>query len=328
MTALRFPTMFDGVIAKAPAKFIAPIESYKRTATLLANVPGSVLNAAKLSLIDSSLLAACDSQDGAVDGLISNVAACRFDIRTLRCPTGADEGNICLSDAQINVVSTMTTAMVGGTGRPYVTSASPFTLLGNIGIPGSWGSWLVGDPKSTITGRFGASLVPNLLGGISSANWYDYEFVANSAFVKARADLIDVTDPNMVPFMSTGAKLMLWHGTSDPAVPVQGTIDYYNQVVAAVGGQSVADGFARVYLAPGVLHCGGGTGADKTDGMLPALDAWVRQGTAPKSVSASRVNATTGAPVLSRPLCPHPTYARYNGTGDMNNGANFTCASP
>jgi feruloyl esterase len=156
---------------------------------------------------------------------------------------------------------------------------------------------------------------------------YDYDFKANAPFVQARADLIDVTDRNMVPFKSTGGKLMLWNGASDPAVPAQGTIDYYDNVVAAVGGQAAADGFVRMYLAPGVLHCGGGTGADRTDAMLPALDAWVTRGTAPSNLSASRVDAT-GVAALSRPLCPYPTYARYNGTGDMNSGVNFTCTPP
>ena len=327
MTALRFPTMFDGVIAKAPAKFIAPIESYKRAATLMANDPGSVLNAAKLSLIDSSIVAACDSLDGAADGLVSNVAACHFDPSTLRCASGTDEGDTCLSDPQIAVVSTLASYMVGGAGTPYVTSFPPYQLWGDISLPGAWGSWLVGNPKQTIVGLFGASVVQYLLGGSPGANWYDYDFLANAAIVQARADLIDVTDPNMVPFKSTGGKLMLWNGASDPAVPAQGTIDYYSKVVTAVGGQAAADGFARMYLAPGVLHCGGGTGADRTDAMLPALDAWVTQGTAPGSLSASRLDAT-GATVLSRPLCPYPNYARYNGTGDMNSAANFTCAAP
>jgi feruloyl esterase len=326
MTALRFPTMFDGVIAKAPAKFIAPIESYKRTATLLA-IPGSALNAAKLSLIDSTETAACDSLDGAADGLISNVAACHFDVSVLRCASGTDEGNTCLSDAQIAVVKTLSSAMVGGTGTAYVTSFPPYMLWGDISLPGAWGSWLVGNPKTTIVGLFAVSVVQSLLGGSPNANWYDYDFVANAPIVKARADLIDVTDPNMVPFKSTGAKVLLWNGASDPAVPAQGTIDYYNQVVAAVGGQAAADGFARMYLAPGVLHCGGGAGADRTDAMLPALDAWITNGTAPGSLSASRLDAN-GVTVLSRPLCPYPTYARYTGTGDMNNGANFTCTAP
>ena len=327
MTALRFPTMFDGVIAKASAKFISPIESYKRVASIFANDPSSVLNAAKLSLLNSSLLTACDSLDGAADGIISDVQACHFDVSTLRCPSGTDEGNSCLSDAQISAVNTLSSAMVGGAGTPYVTSAAPFQVWGEIGTPGGWGTWLVGNPNATITGLFAKSVVQSLLGGDPTATWYSYDFVANTPIVKARADLIDVTDPNMIPFKTAGGKLMLWHGAADPAVPAQGTIDYYNRVVAAVGGQAAADGFARIYLAPGVLHCGGGTGADQTNAMLPALDAWVTQNVPPGDLSATRLNPSTGATVLSRPLCRFPTFPRYKGSGDMNDAANFTCAS-
>jgi hypothetical protein len=93
--------------------------------------------------------------------------------------------------------------MVGGTGTPYVTSFPPYRVWGDISLPGAWGAWLVGNPNSTIVGLFGASVVQYLLGGSPGANWYDYDFKANAPFVQARADLIDVTDPNMVPFKST-----------------------------------------------------------------------------------------------------------------------------
>src|SRR6202008_1513159 len=107
---------------------------------------------------------------------------------------------------------------------------APFALLGEIAAPGGWGSWILGDPSSTITGRFGASVVKNLLGADPATNWIDFDFKSNGALVQAMADEIDVTDSNMVPFKLTGAKLLLWHGAADPAVPLQGTIEYYDAV--------------------------------------------------------------------------------------------------
>jgi len=327
MTALRFPTMFDGVIAKAPAKFIASIENYQRTARLLARGPDSIPGGAKLSLVSSSLMAACDALDGAADGIISNIAACHYDVSALRCSSGADEGDSCLSDGQIETIKTQTSRMVGGTGTPHVTSHSPFALLGEVATPGGWGSWVFGDPARTITGLFGASVVQNLLGGNPASSWVNYNFKANAPIVQAMADEIDVTDPDLNPFKSAGAKLLLWHGTADPAVPVQGTIDYYGAVTTAVGGQAAMDAFARLYLAPGVLHCGGGTGADQSTSLLPALDAWVTRNTAPADLQANRLNASTGAPVLSRPLCRYPSFPRYKGSGNINDAASYSCAT-
>ncbi|HRH85264.1 MAG TPA: tannase/feruloyl esterase family alpha/beta hydrolase [Rubrivivax sp.] len=327
MTALRFPTMFDGVIAKAPAKFVAPIENYQRTARLLARVPGSTFTSAKLTLLSSSLMASCDALDGVSDGIISNIAACRYDASVLRCPSGGDESDSCLSDAQINVVASATSRMTGGAGTPNVTSHSPFALLGEIAVPGGWASWIIGNPASTITGLFGASVVKNLLGGDPAANWVDYDFKANAAIVQAMADEIDVTDPNMTSFRLTGAKLLLWHGAADAAVPLQSTIDYYDAVKTAAGGQAAMDSFSRLYVSPGVQHCGGGTGADQSTSMLPALDAWVTQNTAPGDLTTKRVNSSTGATVLSRPLCRYPTFPRYKGSGDVNDAANYTCAT-
>jgi feruloyl esterase len=324
MTALRFPTMFDGVVAKAPASFITSIEFYQRTARVLRGISGTPFSSAKVSLLSTSLNAACDSLDGVADGIISNIGACHYDVSALRCPSGSDEGDSCLSDAQIDAVKTETTRTTGGAGSPTVTSTGPFTLAGEMT---GWGSWILGDPARTITGLFGASVVTNLLGGDPAASWIDYDFKANAALVQTMADEIDITDPNMVPFKATGAKLILWHGGADPAVPLQRTIDYYTAVASAVGGQAAADTFARLYVSPGVQHCGGGTGADQMTALLPALDGWVTQNAAPGDLTASRVNSTTGATVLSRPLCRYPTFPRYKGSGDVNDAASYACAS-
>lgn len=326
MTALRFPTMFDGVIAKAPANFVASIEAYERTARLLAT-PGGNLSGAKLSLVSSSLMSACDALDGARDGVISNVAACSYDVSKLRCASGADEGDTCLSDAQIGTVRTSTSRLAGGPGTAFVTSQSPFALLGEITTPGGWGSWVIGDPTRTITGAFGASVVRNLFGASPTQRWFEYDFKANAPIVRLMADEIDVSDPNLLPFKSTGAKLLMWHGAADPAVPLQRSIDYYQAVTAAVGGETEMGSFARLYVAPGVQHCGGGTGADQSTSLLPALDAWVSRNTPPADLTARRVDSKTGATVLSRPLCRYPAFAKYKGSGEMSDAANYTCAA-
>lgn len=131
---------------------------------------------------------------------------------------------------------------------------------------------------------------------------------------------VAATDADLGKFFGRGGKLILWHGFNDPGPsPIQ-TIKYYDEVAASTGGD-IHDR-ARLFLAPGVYHCRGGPGPDKFD-ALSALDAWMEKGTAP-----TRIVATKADSKLSRPLCPYPQLARYNGSGDTNDAANFTCAAP
>src|SRR5262249_5843863 len=156
---------------------------------------GSTVNAAKLSLASNAVLAACDSLDGVTDGIIANVGACNYSVDALRCPGGADTGDSCLSDAQINVFKTETSRLTGGAGTPYVTSSSPYFLWGQESTPGSWASWILSDPS--ITGLFTDSMVKYLLAANPSADWVSYDYKANERIVQAMAAEIDVTDPNL-----------------------------------------------------------------------------------------------------------------------------------
>lgn len=114
----------------------------------------------------------------------------------------------------------------------------------------------------------------------------------------------------------------MYHGWSDPGISAYGTVDYYDQMVTTVGGAREADSFSRLYMIPGMHHCGGGTGPNSFD-MLPVLEAWVEKGTAPASVVALRV--VDGKVERTRPLCPHPHVARYTGQGGVDDAASFRC---
>jgi feruloyl esterase len=141
------------------------------------------------------------------------------------------------------------------------------------------------------------------------------------------AALNDATNANIHPFVGSGGKLILWHGTNDAALSYRSTIEYHQRVERAMGGAANTDHFLRFYLAPGVNHCAGGPGADATD-LLAALDNWVTRHKAPGTLQATRTDPATGNVVLSRPLCEYPSYARYNGSGDVSAASSFTCTSP
>ncbi|MBI3285148.1 MAG: tannase/feruloyl esterase family alpha/beta hydrolase [Burkholderiales bacterium] len=340
MTAQRYPTLFDGIIARAPASnFVASLGSFQNNMRMVATNPSLNFTAAKVRLLSKAVLAACDGLDGVVDGIVSNPAACTFDAAsarsTLRCTGGADTGDSCLSDAQLAVVDTWTASKTFA--GKYTTPG--WALTGNESALNNWDAWLFGgfqfafqyggiagiiqqDAKTQPLPPQDASALDTLA--------FDFDAPANAAALNAIAAAFDASNPDLRPFMNNGRKLLLWHGGADPALSSKNTTGYYQSVVATVGGQAAADAFARYYIAPGVNHCHGGVGADKSD-LLTALDAWVSNGTAPSGLTASKL-AGDGSAAFSRPLCAYPLYARYTGPANDANAArlasNYACTSP
>jgi feruloyl esterase len=138
-------------------------------------------------------------------------------------------------------------------------------------------------------------------------------------------EILSPLDADLRPFKKRGGRLIMYHGWADPGISAYGTLSYYDSVVQKVGGQAQVDEFVRLFFAPGMHHCSGGPGPNTFD-MLPALEAWVERGVAPDRVVAS--HAVDGRVVRTRPLCPHPQVARYNGSGSIDEAANFTCSAP
>jgi feruloyl esterase len=126
---------------------------------------------------------------------------------------------------------------------------------------------------------------------------------------------------NLSTFFGHGGKLIFYHGVSDPWFSAKDTLDYYERMTAANGGAEAVMGSSRLFLSPGMGHCGGGPAALDNFDMLTAISNWVEKGEAPASV-----NATGRAfPGRSRPLCAYPSYAHYKGQGDPENAANYEC---
>lgn len=309
--AQMFPDDYDGIVAGAPANRTA-ISLWIADAVL--KDPASYIPPSKYPVIHQAALAACDARDGLKDGLIDDPRSCRFDPSVLACKAG--DGPDCLTAPQVTAAKKIYSPAINPrTGKEMFASLVPGTELG-------WGVQAQGpEPSANIYDQYRYVV-------FKDANWDWKTFNFDSDVV--RGDLpenliMNATDPNMQKFFARGGKLLLYHGWSDPNVPAVNTIKYYDQVVAHVGGASKAADRVRLFMAPGMGHCGGGTGPNTFDKMGP-LEQWVEQGKAPEQLPAS--HSTDGKVDRTRPLCAYPQVARHTGTGSTDDAANFVCRAP
>jgi hypothetical protein len=314
LAAQRYPMEFDGVIAGAPNMRI----NYAALGVDWINVQlnqvaprGSngqpltrdALSSTQKQAVIEGVRNACDGNDGVRDGLVFNTSACKFDPKTLVC---AGKSSVdCLTAAQA-------TALERGFAGPRTSAGrqlySPFPFDTGIadtpqGIQGLLNGGFNGSPASTT----------------------DLDAAARWADGNEPSALIDTVGwTNMSTFANRGGKMIFFHGMSDPTFSALDTIDYYNRLVGANGGADAVQRWSRLFLVPGMGHCGGGSLTTSSFDMLTALVNWVERGIPPDAVVAG----TNNEPRLTRPLCPYPQYAHYSGRADPNDASSFVCRAP
>jgi feruloyl esterase len=305
-----FPNDFDGIIAGAPANRTA-ISLWIAHAVL--KDPASYIPPAKYPVLHEAALAACDAGDGLKDGLIDDPMKCRFDPAVLLCKGG--DGPSCLTEAQVAAAKKVYSPAVNPrTGAELFSSLVPGTELG-------WGIQAAGpEPSANIYDQYRYVVFKD-----ANWDWKTFDFDKDAARGDRPENVImNATNPDMNAFFSHGGKLLLYHGWSDNQVPTPNTVKYYNAVVKNLGGASKAVDKARLFLAPGMGHCGGGEGPNVFDKVGP-LEKWVEQGKAPDMLIAS--HATDGKVDRTRPICPYPQVVRYKGSGSIDDAANFACGA-
>jgi feruloyl esterase len=309
--AQRFPADFDGIIAGAPG-----LDWTGRAAravhvaqALEANSPGR-LAPADMQRVHQAVLDACDARDGVKDGLLEDPDHCVFDPAALQC-SGANSA-ACLSSAQVATVRLIYSSPVNPrTGRP-ITGLAPGSELGWTDL-----GWTA-SARATGLEQFRFIV-------FKDPAWVIDRFNFDTDIVRAEEtdnDTINALNPNLQPFIDRGGKLIQYHGWSDPQISPRNSTQYYSRVAGAIGGGERLDGSYRLFMAPGMSHCGGGEGPNSFD-MVGALERWVEQGRAPDRILAS--HSTNGVPDRTRPLCPYPQHAVYKGTGSTDDAANFEC---
>jgi Tannase and feruloyl esterase len=307
--AQRYPVDFDGIVAGDPGKNLTHQTAMQTWMSQeVHKVPAAFITAEKYTMMHKAVLAACDELDGVKDGVIENPLKCKFDPGTLLCK-GADSPD-CLSAPQVE----FSRKVYAGP-----TSPSGKKVFGGL-MPGSEG-WSLAGPNPMIYALDSYRYVV-----MQNPNW-DYMTLDLDRDVeyadKTVAALVNNNDPNIQAFFARGGKLLAYHGWADPSISPFNSIDYYNDVAKLMGGVAKIDNEYRLFMIPGMAHCGGGDGTSTFD-MIPAIDAWVEKGQVPASIPASRTR--NGAVDRTRPLCPYPQQAVYKGSGSTDDAANFTCA--
>jgi hypothetical protein len=335
MEAQRYPEDYDGILAGAPANYwtgllsLAVLDTQAVTAT-----PASFIPPAKIETLGKAVIAACDKLDGVADGILNDPRQCRFDPASIQCK--GDNNNDCLTSPQITALNAIYTGIRDVNGRTIFPGYLPGAEEGQ----GGWALWITGPaPAKSLLAYFGLGYYSNMV--YDKKDW-DYKTFTPEIGMKAAndktAEALNATNPDLGAFRTRGGKLILYHGWNDPAIPALNTVNYYQDVIAKMG-RSNADSFTRLYMVPGMQHCGGGPGPENFGEALDAtstdpqhniritLENWVEKGTAPSSFVVSKA-ASANSPAITRPLCPYPQAAKYRGTGDPNEVENFTCAGP
>jgi feruloyl esterase len=334
MEAQRYPEDYDGILAGAPANYwTALLATAAYDTQALTMDAASFMPPAKIPTIAAAVNAACDELDGVHDGILNDPRQCHFDPATIQCK--AEDSDQCLTGAQITALKKLYAGMLDSKGHVVYPGYLPGAEEGQ----GGWGLWITGPaPAKSLMAFFGNGFFSDFVFGKSD---WDYKTFKVDADLKAanetNAQALNATDPYLKPFKARGGKLILYHGWNDPAITALNTIDYYESVIKKMGQKDV-DSFVRLYMAPGVQHCAGGPGPDsfgavgdlKFDDPQHSVDAslvqWVEKGTAPSTIIASKFEGQDRAHAkMTRPLCPYPQAAKYKGSGDPNDAANFEC---
>ena len=350
--AQRFPKDYDGIVVRVPVLSFTGLQIQGwRFGQALAK-PGGWKYAAnytpdgdmKLKTLQDAANAACDAQDGLIDGVIANFRGCQFKTANLpRCVTGTDL-DTCFTDAELNAIDTLHTPLLFGYAIANNTTLYPGWSWGSENNPsGNWQSWVNGSNSSggnIVT--FGNQFVQNF---IAQSPTYDVtKFDPTSTAWKSRiqyvSGIVDSTNPDLSAFYARGGKLIIQEQTGDYARSPFATFNYYDAVVSTLG-QSTADNFIRIYSTPGTNHSGVGANPS-TDGSkagwratsidwVSVLENWVEKGQTPAD-TLTQVFKGTAAPYSvqeSRPLCKYPNWPKYNGApADPKVASSYTCVAP
>lgn len=360
MEAQRFPYDFDGIVAGAPVNYYQAMnaagvwwlqrlfkDDFAGNLAVDTDGDGSFDSVKLLDVLNDRVLEKCDVNDGVRDGLLSNPLSCEFepqrDLADLMCSNGTS-GDSCFTPTQVQTISDFYSGPLDrngqvlypgkalGSEREWVNLYIPNAANGNgpsmlMGPAGDHVNYLFyeNDPGVVIPDMTRPTHVPGRNAALPEFSWLEFD-INDLADGKASVmqSIMDATDPDLTRFLEENdGKLLLYHGWSDSLSSAKATVQYFNAMVGTTyGGQmSAAMDSTRLFLVPGMGHCGGGPGPNNWD-KLPALIDWVEQGKAPDSITAT--HSSNGRVDNERLLCPYPQQSIFTGpAGGADNPANW-----
>ena len=334
-----YPQDFDGILAGAPVVNRTWGHAVAVTSYQAANLkPGHKLSDAKLALLTKSAVAACGEKGGGLksDPFIADPMACDFDPAALTCKGAA--GDDCLTSDEVEAAKAIYLGPAGKSGKALFYGELPGSESGVF----NWGFL---EAPGNAPGEPGFDgLFKWVLG--AKWDWRDFDVERDMAKVDAAlgSDLNRAVTGDVSKFHDRGGKLILFQGWADPIVPIGQTVNYYKSLTDKFGGEEKTEQFSRLFMVPGMGHCGFGSGPNHFDSsafggaqppsmdaehdMFTALSHWVDDGVAPAEVIATKFVGGDGSKgvEMQRPLCPYPERAQYKGQGDTNAAASFVCA--
>ena len=365
VAASRYPDIFDGIVAgnpgfQLPKAALQHAWDYQQLLRIDASNPADALRAQEMKLVGERIASKCDALDGVSDGIVENGEDCRaaFDLDedVPTCTTAARSGE-CLSALQKDVLKNLLAGPVNSRGEALYSDWPVDPSIGSDDVMGYRG-WKLGMPD-----LFGLSLITT--GGAGSLAYifttpptdlamqpaaaldplavlqdylarFDFDrdapkiHASTAQYSESAISFMTPPDETLRDFAATGHKLIVYHGTGDPVFSSNDTLRWYERLADA---HTDAARFAKLFLVPGMTHCGGGPATDSFD-MLSAVEDWVEQDRAPSAVVARIDPGNTSVPASwpltrTRLLCPHPQHARLSpGASDTESAASFECAKP
>ena len=306
----RFPAAFNGIVSGDPAMRTGrsnlaigqwiPVSYNQASPKDASGKPqlDKFLTDDDRKLFMDALMKKCDAKDGIADGMIFDPLGCDFDPATIACKPGQTDS--CIAPEKIAAIKNA----FAGPKNAYGTQVYPGFLY-DAGIAS----------KGVVPGLLALGS-HGIFGPYTTATTIDVDQLA----LHASDPLVEPASTNLSTFSGSGHKLIFFHGDSDPWFSPLDTLDYYKSLAPTNGGAEKVATWSRLFLVPGMAHCGGGPSLDHFD-MLTAVVDWVEKGSAPDFVIATG----SAFPGRSRPLCAYPKHAQYTGTGDPQDAKNFTC---
>ncbi|MDR8393535.1 tannase/feruloyl esterase family alpha/beta hydrolase [Aliifodinibius sp. S!AR15-10] len=330
MEAWRYPEDFDGIISGCPALNLTELSVYTTWLATKNRGPDGkdLITPAETELARKAVYEACDGIDGIEDGLISDPGSCTFNPGSLACehPDQAD----CLSQEQVAALRAFYQGPENSSGERLYPGGVPF------GSEPYWELWITGETDEVSDGLASAISTNGLRYLVfeedpgSTYPIEDFDFDRDPPRLEHMGKIFNADHPNLEAFRKHGGKMLMWQAWADAIVPPLGTIAYYNAVEKEVGNRQATQDFLRLYMIPGMDHCGilDGPGI-MDDGFDPltAMEKWVEQGQPPERLLTTKTDST-GAVQWTRPVCPYPQRAVYDGEGDVNEASNFKCINP